>query len=166
MPLIGAASATKRRFEMNSHCRLVLILGIAYSLLGLLSYTAQTKVRSADEERAAQINNRSESRSLAERSSDSNPRFNLHLNHLAAPALTEADWTRPLAISPQASTTFIVNSTRFAGHQGCTGSLGFCTQTPGPKRNLDRSANDPAGVHWRSRQWQPRNQPRETGFVT
>src|SRR5712691_2058375 len=58
--MIEAASATKRRFAMKSHCRLVLILGIAYSLLALLSNTAQTKVKSADEARAAQINERSE----------------------------------------------------------------------------------------------------------
>src|SRR5438445_12469329 len=95
-----AVCAMKTRFEMKSHCRLILILGIAYSLLALLSHTAQMKVKRADEERSAQINEESERVLLGERSLDSNPRFNLHLNHLAAPALTEAAWTRPLAISP------------------------------------------------------------------
>ena len=91
---------------MKSHCRLILILAIAYSLSGLLSYTAQTKVKSADQERAAQMNEGSESRSLAERSSDSNARFNPHFNHLVSPALAEAAWTRPFSLSPQASATF------------------------------------------------------------
>src|SRR5712664_2272954 len=50
---------------MKSHCRLILILAIAYSLPGLLSYTAQTKAKSADEARAAQINEGSERGSLA-----------------------------------------------------------------------------------------------------
>src|SRR5438105_3686321 len=90
---IETASATKRRFEMKSHCRLVLILAIAYSLLGLLSYTAQTKVKSADEARAAQINDGSERVLLAERSLDGNPGFDLHFNHLASPALAEAGLT-------------------------------------------------------------------------
>ena len=88
---------------MKSHCRLILILGIAYSLLALLSHTAQTKVKSADEARAAQINEEGKRDPLAERSADSSPRFNLHFNHLASPALAEAGWTRSLAISPQAS---------------------------------------------------------------
>ena len=123
---------------MNSHRRLILILGIAYSLLGLLSYTAQTKVRSADEERAAQINNRKESRSLAERSSDSNPRSNIHLNHLASPALTEAGWTKSLAISPQASTTFIVNSTADPG-------TGICDDAECTLREAITAANAHAG---------------------
>src|SRR5436853_2311241 len=104
---------------MKSHCRLVLILAIAYSLLGLLSYTAQTKVKSADEARAAQINDRGERGLLAERTLDSNPGFDLHFNHLASPALIEAGWTKPFAISPQASTTFIVNSTADPGTGVC-----------------------------------------------
>src|SRR5437868_1961325 len=128
----------EEEFEMNSHRRLILILGIAYSLLGLLSYTAQTKVRSADEERAAQINNRRESRSLAERSSDSNPRSNIHLNHLASPALTEAGWTKSLAISPQASTTFIVNSTADPG-------TGICDDAECTLREAITAANAHAG---------------------
>src|SRR2546422_755890 len=98
--MIEAASATKRRLEMKSHCRPIFILAIAYSLLGLLSYTAQMKVKNADEARAAQINDGSETGLLAERSLDSNPVSNIHFNHLASESL---------AISPQASTTFIVN---------------------------------------------------------
>src|SRR6267143_2087061 len=100
---------------MKSHCRLVLILGIAYSLPALLSNTAQTKVKSADEARAAQITERSERGLPAEKSLDSNSRFDLHFNHLASPALSETGWTKSLAISPQASTAFIVNSTADPG---------------------------------------------------
>src|SRR5260370_34830915 len=99
----------KRRFEMKSHCRLVLILAIAYSLPALLSNTAQTNVKSADEARSAQVNERKERRSLAERGLDGNARFDLHFNHLASPALIEAGWTKSLAISPQPSMIFTVN---------------------------------------------------------
>src|SRR6266571_84836 len=86
---------------MNRHCRLVLILGIAYSLLSLPSNTAQTKIKSADEARAAQISERNERGLPSERSLDSSPRFNLHFNPLASPALSEPGWTKSLAISPQ-----------------------------------------------------------------
>src|SRR2546422_7848022 len=123
---------------MKNFCRLILILGIAYSLPGLLSYTAQTKVKSADEERAAQING-SERGSLAERSLDSNPRFNLHFNHLASPALTEAVWTKSLAISPQARATFTVNSTADPG-------TGVCDDLECTLREAITAANAHAGT--------------------
>src|SRR2546430_3043134 len=124
---------------MKSHCRLILILGIAYSLLALLSHTAQTKVKSADEARAAQINEEGKRGPLAERSLDSSPRFNLHFNHLASPALAEAGWTRSLAISPQASTTFIVNSTADPG-------TGVCDDVECTLREAIAAANAHAGT--------------------
>src|SRR3989440_872615 len=123
---------------MKSHYRLILILVIAYSLPGVLSYTAQTKVKSADEEKAAQING-SERGSLGERSLDSNRRFNLHFNHLASPALTEPVWTKSLAISPQASTTFIVNSTADPG-------TGLCDDAECTLREAIIAANAHAGT--------------------
>src|SRR2546421_9893280 len=123
---------------MKSHYRLILILVIAYSLPGVLSYTAQTKVKSADEERTAQING-SERGSLGERSLNSNPRFNLHFNHLASPALTEPVWTKSLAISPQASTTFIVNSTADPG-------TGVCDDAECTLREAIIAANAHAGT--------------------
>jgi len=124
---------------MKTHCHLILILAIAYSLPGLLSYTAQTKAKSADEARAAQVNERSERRSLAERSLDGNPRFDLHFNHLASPALSEAGWTRSLAISPQASTNFIVNSTADPG-------TGVCDDAECTLREAITAANAHAGT--------------------
>src|SRR5713226_4048192 len=123
---------------MKSHCHLI-FLAIAYSLPGLLSYTAQTKAKSADEARAAQVNERSERRSLAERSLDGNPRFDLHFNHLASPALSEAGWTRSLAISPQASTNFIVNSTADPG-------TGVCDDAECTLREAIMAANAHAGT--------------------
>src|SRR5437667_1889846 len=123
---------------MKSHYRLILILVIAYSLPGVLSYTAQTKVKRADEERAAQING-SERGSLGERSLDSNPRFNLHFNHLASPALTEPVWTKSLAISPQAITTFTVNSAADPG-------TGVCDAVECTLREAITAANAHAGT--------------------
>src|SRR5205807_10664088 len=107
--------------------------------LGLLSYTAQTKVKSADEARAAQINDRGERGLLAERTLDSNPGFDLHFNHLASPALIEAGWTKPFAISPQASTTFIVNSTADPG-------TGVCDDVECTLREAITAANAHAGT--------------------
>src|SRR5438552_446144 len=129
----------EERFEMKSHCRLVLILGIAYSLLSLLSNTAQTKVKSADEARTPQISERNERDLLAERSLDGNPGFNLHFNPLASPALSEAGWTKSLAISPQASTTFIVNSTADPG-------AGVCDNAECTLREAITAANAHAGT--------------------
>src|SRR6266571_944217 len=124
---------------MKSHCRLILILAIAYSLLGLLSYTAQTKVKSADEERPAQMNDGSESRWLADRSLDRNRLFNLRFTDLVSPALTEAGGTNPLAISPQASTTFTVNSTADPG-------TGVCDDAECTLREAITAANAHAGA--------------------
>src|SRR5947209_11464220 len=124
---------------MNSHHRFVLILGIACSLLGLLSNTAQMKVKRAAEERAAQIKQGSESRSLAERSSDRNPLFNLRFTDLVSPALTEAGGTNPLAISPQASTTFTVNSAADPG-------TGVCDAVECTLREAITAANTHAGT--------------------
>src|SRR5438105_2168429 len=124
---------------MKSHCRLVLILGIACSLLALHSNTALTKIRSADKEMAPQSNEGTESRLRVEERSDNNPLFHIRFTDLASPALIEADGTNPLAISPQATTTFIVNSTADPG-------TGVCDDAECTLREAIAAANAHAGT--------------------
>src|SRR5256884_814325 len=123
---------------MNSHRRLILILGIAYSLLASLSNIAQMKVRPANKEGGVQINEGSERRSLAE-STIAAHTSTFSLDPLASPFLTEAAWTKSLALSPQASTTFIVNSTADPG-------TGVCDDAECTLREAITAANAHAGT--------------------
>jgi CSLREA domain-containing protein len=124
---------------MNSHRRLVLLLGIACLLLGLLSHAARTEVKRADKERTAQIKERSERRSLAEKSSDNNARFNQLSSRLESPAVTETALSRTAAIPPQASTSFTVNSTADPG-------TGVCDDAECTLREAITAANTHAGT--------------------
>src|SRR5207253_11412721 len=71
--------------------------------------------------------------------SDNNTLINIRFTDLASPALIEADGTNPLAISPQATTTFIVNSTADPG-------TGVCDDVECTLREAIAAANAHAGT--------------------